>query len=502
MEETAKQETRLGEEEPPAELPAELPTTEPPAAEYPTTEPPSIKRAALYTLGCRLNQAESAAIRRSLEEDGYRIVPWGSPAEVCILNSCTVTAESDAKARRALRSVRRRCPDAKLALLGCYAQTQGSLPEVRGLADLILGNRDKMEVVSFLARVEPGGDPLVSRPHIPREPFVLQTFASVEGRTRAALKVQDGCDFMCTFCVIPTARGRARARSMENLLAEAGRLTGEGVKEIVLTGVNVGTYQQGGEGLVAMVDRLDELPGLARIRISSIEPTTVEEGLLERMADPAHRLAPYLHLPLQSGSGRVLEAMRRRYHATAYRAFAEAALAAVPGLCLGTDVLVGFPGEDEEAFEATRALLAALPFAYFHVFPFSERKGTPAHRMEDKVAPPILRRRAAVLRALGETKRREFQERHAGGTMTVLFEQPKEAGIAQGLTENYIRVEVPVQDPARLRNRLLPVRLGAPPAPATPGGGSSVPGELVEPAGNRPVGEPNLQATQMPAPRL
>jgi threonylcarbamoyladenosine tRNA methylthiotransferase MtaB len=438
------------------------------------TTPP--RRAALHTLGCRLNQAETAAIRRSLEAEGYRIVPWGEEAELCVLNSCTVTAQSDAKARQALRALRRRYPHAKLALVGCYAQTQGDLLAEQGLADLILGNRDKMDVAGFLPRLEGAGGPLVSRPRIPRAPFRLKTFASLDGRTRAALKVQDGCDFMCTFCIIPTARGRARPRALDNLLDEARALAAAGAREVVLTGVNVGTFAGDEGGLVEVVDHLDALPGLARIRISSIEPTTVEPGLLERMADPAHRLVPYLHLPLQSGCDRVLAAMRRRYTAAGFCAFAEDALARVPGLCLGTDVLVGFPGEDDAAFEETRALLETLPFAYFHVFPYSERTGTPAVRLPDKVKAGTRQRRVAVLNALSAAKRKAFHARHEGATRTVLFEQAKTPGLARGLSENYIRVEVPTSDPAALRNRLLPVRLGA-------SQGAAMAGELLREAG-------------------
>ncbi len=426
------------------------------------------RRAALHTLGCRLNQAESAAIRRSLENAGYEIVPWGEEAEVCVLNSCTVTARSDAKSRQALKAVRRRYPQARLALLGCYAQTQGDRLAGLGIADLILGNRDKMNVAAYLPRLEAGGAPLVERPRISRQPFTMDTFAAVDGRTRASLKIQDGCDFMCTFCIIPAARGRARARALENLLAEARALAAAGVQEVVLTGVNLGTYAEGGATLVEVVDRLNDIGGLARIRISSIEPTTAAEGLLERMADGGHGLLPFLHLPLQSGSATVLKAMRRRYGPAAWRGFAEAALKRVPGLCLGTDVLVGFPGEDDDAFQDTHGLLAALPFAYFHVFPYSERAGTPAVRLPGKVPAGTRRRRAAVLQNLSAEKQRAFQESFRGQVRTVLFEQGR-ADAAKGLTDNYIRVEVPGAGGSALRNRLLPVRLLAPGADAMQG---------------------------------
>ncbi|MCZ6472177.1 MAG: tRNA (N(6)-L-threonylcarbamoyladenosine(37)-C(2))-methylthiotransferase MtaB [SAR324 cluster bacterium] len=435
------------------------------------------KRAALHTLGCRLNQSESAALRRSLENAGYEIVPWGAEAELCVLNSCTVTARSDAKSRQALRSIRRRYPQARLALLGCYAQTQGEQVAGLGLADLILGNAQKMNLTGYLERgqAEAGGAPLVVTPRISRQPFVLDTFAAVDGKTRASLKIQDGCDFMCSFCIIPTARGRARVRRLANLMEEAHSLAEAGVREVVLTGVNLGTYQEDGVNLVDVVDGLNSIPGLARIRISSIEPTTVDEGLLERMADTAHRLVPYLHLPLQSGNDGILRAMRRRYGAVEYRRFAGDALRRVPHLCLGTDVMVGFPGEDGAAFQDTHDLLADLPLAYCHVFPYSERKGTPAARMLERVDAGIRQRRVALLLALSQEKQLAFQRRAQGGVRRVLFEQGKKAGMARGLTENFIRVEVPCTAPGALRNRILPVQLLRP-------GTEVMGGELVEPS--------------------
>ena len=454
-------------------------------------------RAARHTLGCRLDQAETEAIRSNLEAAGYRIVPWGEEAEVFVLNSCTVTAHSDAKSRQALGAMRRRYPEAKLALVGCYAQTDGARLAEWGVADLIVGNGAKLRVADFLSGLERGARPQVVRPRVVRpplgrRPFRMEAFALPADTTRAALKVQDGCDFMCTFCIIPTSRGRARPRELADLLAEAEALAAAGTKELVLTGVNIGTATFAtatfaGETLTEVVDRLDRIPGLARIRISSIEPTTVPEGLLERMADSAHRLVPFLHLPLQSGSDRVLRAMRRRYAAADYRRFAEEALAAVPDLCLGADVMVGFPGEEEADFEATREPVAALPFAYLHVFPFSERRGTTAARMAGKVPPAVRQRRAALLREVSEAGRRAFYGRFRGEVRDVLFETPRSPAVARGLTDHYIRVEVPAPGPfstaraAALRNRILPVKLLGVTGPV-------MQGELAEPGDAKPGG--------------
>jgi threonylcarbamoyladenosine tRNA methylthiotransferase MtaB len=443
--------------------------------------PPARPRAALHTLGCRLNGCETDLIRRQLEGAGYEIVPWGAPAELSVVNTCTVTAQADAKSRQALRSARRASPDGALAATGCYAQRRPEALLRQGLADVVVGNAEKLHLAEHMAGhlagclpAAPAGLPAGSAPaaegrHLiapqpEREAFRVPGFDAgrlllSDGDTRAHLKVQDGCDFMCTFCVIPAVRGRARPRALDDLRAEAQALAAAGFREIVLTGVNLGTYAHEGQGLVQVVDALHALPGLQRVRISSIEPTTVAAGLLERMADPAHRLVPFLHLPLQSGSAPVLAAMRRRYTPGQWRAFAEAALARVPHLCLGTDVMVGFPGEDDAAFGDTVALLEALPLAYCHVFSYSARPGTPAPRLPAQVPAPVRSRRAAALRALSEAKRLTFQRGHVGRTLPVLFEQPRAPGLAQGYTENFIRVEVPVADAAALRNRIVPVRL-------------------------------------------
>ncbi|HKI97996.1 MAG TPA: tRNA (N(6)-L-threonylcarbamoyladenosine(37)-C(2))-methylthiotransferase MtaB [bacterium] len=427
-------------------------------------------RAALHTLGCRLNAAETDLIRRQLEGAGYQVVPWGEQADLCVVNTCTVTAQADAKSRQALRAVRRSTPAATLAVTGCYAQRQPEALARQGLADLVLGNAEKLRLLTHLDApaaagppAEPAG-PRVVAPRIPREAFRVDGFdagalITSDGDTRAHLKIQDGCDFMCTFCVIPAVRGRARPRALDDLRAEAEALAAAGYREVVLTGVNLGTYADAGCDLVGVVDALNAIPGLARIRISSIEPTTVDAGLLARMADGAHRLVPFLHLPLQSGAATVLAAMRRRYGPVEWRAFADQALARVPGLCLGTDVMVGFPGEDDDAFAETVALLESLPLAYAHVFPYSARAGTPAPRLPDPVPAPVRQRRAAVLRALSERKREAFHRRHLGRRLPVLFEQPRASGVAQGYTENFIRVEVAVSDAVALRNRIASVQL-------------------------------------------
>ncbi|HUJ74669.1 MAG TPA: tRNA (N(6)-L-threonylcarbamoyladenosine(37)-C(2))-methylthiotransferase MtaB [bacterium] len=435
-------------------------------------------RAALQSLGCRLNHAESDLLRQRLLAAGYALVPWGEPAEVAIVNSCTVTVQADADTRQALRQARRAHPQARVAVVGCAAQVGAATWTHAGLADLVLGTADKLSAVERLGRMLPGAPPVVAVARPPRTPFTLDWNGLPEpaegapaSLTRAHLKVQDGCDFMCSFCIIPQARGRGRSRALEDLVAEAEARAAGGALEIVLTGVNLGTYAERGASLLEVVDRLDAIPGLARIRISSIEPTTVPVGLLERMVQPGRKLVPFLHLPLQSGADRVLQAMRRRYRRDQYAQFAQRALQQVPDLCLGTDVLVGYPGEEDADFAETLALARDLPFAYLHVFTYSARPGTTAATRVDTVPGQTIRRRAALLRALSEDKRRAFHRLHVGRVLPVLMERPRAATLAEGYTANYIRVRVPCADAFRLRNRIVPVRL-------LEAGGAAMSGEL------------------------
>lgn len=463
----------------------EIPAVEIPGVEIAGAAVPA-RSAALHSMGCRLNHGETAVLRASLEQAGYRIVPWGEQADLLVLNSCTVTSQADAKGRQSLRAMRRRFPHATLALVGCYAQIDGAALAREGLADIVIGNARKLELVSLLEAwqgpatskppglatgIQPDRQALLVRDPMPRQPFRQELFAAPHASTRAHLKVQDGCDFMCSFCIIPVARGRARPREMDNLLAEARHLAQAGVKELVLTGVNLGTYGHRNRGLTVVVDALAQIEGVARIRISSIEPTTVDEALIERMADRAHPLAPFLHLPLQSASPPVLSAMGRRYGPSAYRDFAERALAAVPGLCLGTDVMVGFPGERDGDFQATVDFLDSMAFTYCHVFPYSERGGTRAMRLPDPVAPAIRRQRAAKVRDMSDRMRRRFHERFIGDTLPVLFEASSVEGEASGYTENYMRVRVAHAQPHTLRNRIQNVRL-------LEAGASAISGEL------------------------
>ncbi len=437
-----------------------------------------MKRVSFQTLGCRLNQSETEVLARSLVQQGWQVVSEEEPADLCVVNTCTVTEHSDAKNRQAIRALKRKNPDAAVAVVGCYAQmAPDEVAAIEGV-QLVIGNAEKLRLGEFLPEALAQETPLVVKEKISRKAFAapvvpllpevapeapLRQQPAGVFRTRASLKVQDGCDFMCSFCIIPFARGRSRSRDFANLQEEARLLVEqEQVRELILTGVNVGTYDESGKTLLEVIDFLQELPDLARIRISSIEPTTVPDPLLAYMADPQHKLVPFLHLPLQSGSTKVLTEMKRRYTASAYAEEVARAAEAVPDLCIGTDVMVGFPGESDAEFEETRDLLTMLPIDYFHVFPFSERAGTPAFRRADQVTPEQKQARSEILRDLSRRKRRLFQERFLGTVREVLLESPRPDGRLSGFTDNYLRVNLrPAAGVSLAPNQLVPVYLDA-----------------------------------------
>jgi threonylcarbamoyladenosine tRNA methylthiotransferase MtaB len=297
---------------------------------------------------------------------------------------------------------------------------------------------------------------VVHSPKISRGDFTIDGVGFYPGHTRANLKIQDGCNFACAFCIIPFTRGGARSRTLDDILREAHGLVAQGHRELVLTGVNIGTYSSAGHDLLQVLQALEQVDGLERLRMSSIEPTTVAEGVLEWMATSS-KLCPYLHVPVQSGDDQVLQRMKRHYTRAEFAAFVEAAVKRVPGICLGTDVMVGFPGEDASAFTNTRTLLADLPLAYFHVFSYSERPHTYAQRYPDIVPPSIMQERSRILRDLSGRKKTAFYRQFLGRTVRVLFEQREDAGLYTGFSDNYMKVGVATD--AELPNQLLPVCL-------------------------------------------
>lgn len=399
------------------------------------------KRATLHTLGCRLNQSETLLIQQGLQERGYDIVPFGEKADLGIINTCTVTNLADSKCRQTIRQFVRKNPDAYTAVVGCYSQMGAKeIAEIGGV-DLIIGNQEKMSVIDYVGQ-EKNEQPVIVRERISKEDFSIFNFGDVPFNQRANLKIQDGCSFVCSFCIIPFARGAARARDLANLLEEAKLKAEQGVREIVITGVNIGTYDTKDGDLLKVLEGLNAIEGIDRIRISSIEPTTIPTELFGWMNDSQHALLPFFHIPLQSGCDKVLKEMRRRYMVSEYLDFLHLTHESVPEVYIGSDIMVGFPGETEEDFQETCRVFLENPFDFCHVFSYSERKGTVAARREDQIPIPVRARRSALLRRLSSKKRYDFYESHVGREMRVLFENPKPESWPS-YTDNYIRVVVP-----------------------------------------------------------
>ncbi len=404
-----------------------------------------MKRASLHTLGCRLNQAETTVLATRLRRDGYRVVEFGEPTDLLVVNTCSVTEDAERTCRYVIRKTLRHSPDAFVAVTGCYAQTGvQALRTIPGI-DLIVGNQFKLDLPSFLPaphalKKQPDPEVLHTRT-ILREDFILPEYGEQDS-TRALLKIQDGCNVMCSFCLIPFARGHERSRFRDDVIREAEILVAGGYKEIVLTGVNIGQYRHEKTDLVGLISHLEKIEGVERIRISSIEPTTITDALLDQLASSS-KLCPYLHIPLQSGDNAILSSMNRPYNAEEFIRLIHRAVAAIPHLGLGTDVMVGFPGETEEAFERTLSITREFPFSYLHVFTYSQRPGTAATKLPDQVPFAVSRERAKMLAALSRLKRLAFAERCIGATVSVLFESGEIEGLRLGVTPNFLRVGVP-----------------------------------------------------------
>jgi threonylcarbamoyladenosine tRNA methylthiotransferase MtaB len=418
-------------------------------------------RASLHTLGCRLNQAETSILGEGLRRKGFQVVEFGQPTDVLVLNTCSVTEDAERTSRYLIRKTLKHSPHAFIAVTGCYAQTgMDSLRQQTGI-DLIVGHQFKLDLPTYLPpahelRKRSVADVRHTRT-MSRGDFDLPHFAEPDS-TRALLKIQDGCSAMCSFCIIPFARGHERSRRFEDIQREVDSLIVRGYREIVLTGVNIGQYAHQDRDFSALLRRLDQVAELERIRISSIEPTTVGEELLDLLAS-SKKLCPYLHIPLQSGDDAVLQAMNRRHTITAYRKLAEQALAKIPNLGLGTDLLVGFPGETDRAFQNTLAVATDLPFSYLHVFPYFPRPGTAAVRLKQRVPPATVKKRTDMLLHLDRSKRLTFHNKHIGRTVSVLFEAGMRDSFRFGTTSNFIKVAIP--DSGDFQNQVLLVTVTA-----------------------------------------
>ena len=420
-----------------------------------------------YTLGCRLNQAETATLSDVFRQEGYAIKAFGEQTDVCVVNTCSVTGQSEARCRNMIRSVLRKHPDTFMVVVGCYAQVGVEmLRRIPGI-DMIIGTEQKFQAARLIHAVL---ETQRGRPHLPKqaEPlifhsddiaaadFTMQSTGNFTARTRANIKIQDGCDFFCSYCIVPYTRGRDRSREFEDIRREARELAARGHQEIVITGVNIGTYSYQGKGFLDVLRLLEEIDGIQRIRITSIEPMTVPDGIIDSLA-ASRKLCHFFHIPLQSGSNTVLTLMNRRYRREEFAEFVLKLADAVPDVNIGTDIIVGFPGEGNAEFEESRDLLAALPLNYAHVFSFSARQGTKAADLPNPVAPEIIAERSDILRSLSRQKRRAFYERQIGKTVAVLFERKQQNGLFTGYTGNYIKVGVDSDEP--LSNRILDVMI-------------------------------------------
>lgn len=422
---------------------------------------------AFTTLGCKLNHYETEAVAGQFRERGWKTVAWGEEADLVLVDTCTVTDRADQKARQLIRGAIRRNPEAVVVVTGCYGQVAADeLARIPGV-DYVFGNREKRGLAERLGQPSKQDAPVVvvARPATAddRDTLELERF---ERQTRAYLKIQDGCDVFCSFCIVPFTRGRSRSLPAEQVLDQGRRLLEQGHLELVLTGVHIGDWGRdlpGEDGLASLCRRLLDLPGLRRLRLSSIEPWDIDAALIDLMAAEP-RFCPHLHTAIQSGSDRILTAMGRRIGADGLRRLFDGLCERLPGLGLGTDVLVGFPGEDDTDFARTRALLESVPFTYLHVFPYSPRKGTRAASLPEAVPAAVKRERSRELLDLGEAKKRAFHRAWLGRDVDVLLERGVKAGGHAGFTPEYLRVEAATHDhleATAVPNRIHRLRLTA-----------------------------------------
>ncbi len=407
---------------------------------------------AFHTLGCKLNYSETSALARLFEDKGYWPVRFEEGADIYVLNTCSVTEQADKECKKIVRQALRRQPDAFVVVTGCYAQLKPhDIAEIPGV-DLVLGAGEKFRILDYVDDLSKApGKGMVHAGEV-RDVNTFNASFSFGDRTRSFLKVQDGCDYKCSFCTIPLARGASRSDSLENAVANARRIAGQGTQEIVLTGVNLGDFGNGtavieGERpkkeamFIDLIRALDTEVDIPRFRISSIEPNLLTDEVIAFVAG-SRRFMPHFHVPLQSGNDKQLRDMRRRYSRDLYTARVETIKRHMPHACIGCDVIVGFPGETEADFLESYRFLQTLDVSYLHVFTYSERTNTPAAEMPGAVSVEERRRRNAALRGLSEMKRREFYRRHLGTVRPVLFEQHKNSELLSGFTDNYIKIEM------------------------------------------------------------
>lgn len=406
------------------------------------------KKVAFYTLGCKLNFSETSTIARSFTDEGFDRVEFEDVADIYVINTCSVTENADKRFKTIVRKAQQANSYAFVAAVGCYAQLKPEeLAAVDGV-DLVLGAKEKFKITDYLNDLSKNDFGEVHSCEIEETDFYVGAY-SIGDRTRAFLKVQDGCDYKCTYCTIPLARGISRSDTLENVLRNAKEISEQGIKEIVLTGVNIGDYGKGEFGnkrhehtFLDLVKALDQVEGIERLRISSIEPNLLKNETIDFVAQ-SKTFVPHFHIPLQSGSNGVLKKMKRRYMRELYVERVARIRQVMPDACIGVDVIVGFPGETDEHFLETYNFLNTLDISYLHVFTYSERDNTEAAEMDGVVPPNVRAKRSKMLRGLSVKKRRAFYESQLGTTRTVLFEGENKEGYIHGFTENYVKVKMP-----------------------------------------------------------
>ncbi len=403
-----------------------------------------MKRISFVTLGCKTNQFESAAMAEAAAKEGLQIVPSHEPADIVVINTCTVTARTDAESRRLVRRARRENPSARIVVAGCYSQLDPETFRDFPGVSLIIGNSEKRDLMDLLREAETGQRVKVS--DISKEetaaPLILESFAE---HTRAFLQVQNGCDSRCSYCIVPHVRGRSRSVPLESALEGIRKYAEKGFREVVLTGIHLGAFGLDllpPATLFDLVSQAEQERIVPRLRLGSIEPTEIPDGLISLLAT-AETLCPHLHIPLQSGTDRVLSAMNRPYTTAFFREVVEKLVTSAPDIFIGTDIIAGFPGETDEDFRQGYRFLESLPLAAFHVFPFSPRHGTPAAAMPGQVPARVIKERAEALRRLSEEKKQRFFEGFLGKELDVLVQEQGKNGVLKGLSRNYIPVALP-----------------------------------------------------------
>jgi len=412
-----------------------------------------MKTVSLESLGCRLNISETGTLAKSFVDNGYKIIPFGKSADVTLINTCTVTARAEAACRNLIRKARRISPDGKIIIIGCYAQISSDEIVKNMDVDLILGSFEKGRVFKFLQQSEMA-DIKEIIVETSKNDFFFQAATTIDDfHTRAFLKIQDGCDYVCSYCIIPYARGQSRSLAGYDVLKTAKKLINNGFKEIVLTGVNISDYRgDGKENLLNLVKQMIGLQSLERLRLSSLEPNIIDESFL-KILKSSSKIMDHFHLSLQSGDDRILKLMRRRYLVSDFKQAVELVKKYFPNAGIGIDVIVGFPGENEESFGNTLKLLQKLPLTHFHIFPYSKRKGTSSFKLESTVDSKTVKKWVKMLIDLGNLKLNDFHQGFIDKEMDVLFEK-RVGKDFEGFSSNYLKVKVKARDNQDLKNQI------------------------------------------------